>query len=279
MPDGRTMRRMTDFSMRTKVALAFSVILLVALGPSAAALRGLATMHAAAADLQVGWLPATRLLGDIGRSFARLRISDTRVVVSTDPQILERGRVLAAGNLDVLNRSQRAYALLPLPEAARQAAVARNGLLADYMQVRAEVARLAGEGKGTRAAEIWFGDANLAFRAFNASLDASMAEMLEQADATSGQGEAAYKVAFRLLLGGIGVAVTVALVVGLFLCNGIVGPIAAIADDMRQLAAGNLGIRDRDVTRRDEVGAMVRAVEVFRTHAIQVLQREAELRL
>jgi len=278
MPDGRTMRRMTDFSMRTKVALAFSVILLVALGPSAAALRGLATMHAAAADLQVGWLPATRLLGDIGRSFARLRISDTRVVVSTDPQILERGRVLAAGNLDVLNRSQRAYALLPLPEAARQAAVARNGLLADYMQVRAEVARLAGEGKGTRAAEIWFGDANLAFRAFNASLDASMAEMLEQADATSGQGEAAYKVAFRLLLGGIGVAVTVALVVGLFLCNGIVGPIAAIADDMRQLAAGNLGIRDRDVTRRDEVGAMVRAVEVFRTHAIQVLQREAELR-
>jgi len=278
MFNGRTMHRMADLSIRTKVALAFTVILLVALGPSLAALRGLAAMHTAAVDVQVGWLPATRLLGDIGRSYARLRISDTRVVSSTDPQILERGKVLAAGNLDVLSRSLRAYALLPLPEAARQAAITRNGLLADYMQVRAEVARLAGEGQGARAAEIWFGDANLVFRAFNASLDRSIAEMLEQADATSGQGEAAYKMAFYLLLGGIGLAVTMALLVGLVLCNGIAGPIAAMAGQMRRLAAGDLGVQSRDATRQDEVGAMARAVEVFRTNAVQIVQREAELR-
>jgi len=269
---------MTRLSMRMKVAFAFAIILLVALGPSFAALRGLAAMHAAAADVQVGWLPATRLLGDIGRSFARLRISDTRVVVSTDPQILERGKVLAAGNLDVLNRSQRAYALLPLPEAARQDAVTRDELLADYMQVRAEVARLAGEGKGTKAAEIWFGNANIAFRAFNTSLDRSIAEVLEQADATSGQGEAAYRGAFHILLGGIALAVTMALLVGLVLCNGIAGPIAAMARQMRRLADGDLSVPGRYATRHDEVGAMARAVEVFRTYAVRVVQREAELR-
>jgi len=268
---------MTNLSMRTKVGLAFTVILLVALVPSLMALRGLLAMHAAAVDVQVGWLPATRLLGDVGRSYARLRISDTRVVVSTDPQILERGKVLAAGNLDVLNRSQLAYALLPLVDVERQATVTRDGLLANYMKVRAEVARLAGKGERAKAAELWFGDANLAFRAFNASLDRSIAETLEQADATSGQGEAAYMTAFYLLLGGIGLAVTKALVVGLFLCNGIAGPIAAIADDLRRLATGDLSVHGRDATRRDEVGEMARAVDVFRAQAVKGLHREAEL--
>jgi diguanylate cyclase (GGDEF)-like protein len=268
---------MTNLPMRTKVGLAFTVILLVALVPSLMALRGLVAMHAAAVDVQVGWLPATRLLGDVGRSYARLRISDTRVVVSTDPKILERGKVLAAGNLDVLNRSQLAYALLPLVDVERQATVTRDGLLANYMKVRAEVARLAGEGERAKAAELWFGDGNLAFRAFNASLDRSITETLEQADATSGQGQAAYRTAFHLLLGGIGLAITMALVVGLFLCNGIAGPIAAIADDLRRLAAGDLSVHGREATRRDEVGEMARAVDVFRAQAVKDLHREAEL--
>jgi methyl-accepting chemotaxis protein len=77
-----------------------------------------------------------------------------------------------------------------------------------------------------------------------------------------------------------------ALLGGLFLAwrigRGIIRPIAAITGTMEALAGGDHSVAIPQAQRRDEIGAMARAVEVFKTNALEVerlrLENEANER-
>jgi methyl-accepting chemotaxis protein len=57
---------------------------------------------------------------------------------------------------------------------------------------------------------------------------------------------------------------------GLFtIRRNVIAPIVTLTVGMRQLAAGNTGIEIPNTTRRDELGAMARAVEIFKQAAIE----------
>ncbi len=58
----------------------------------------------------------------------------------------------------------------------------------------------------------------------------------------------------------------------------ISGPILSITDLMGRLAESDLSIEVRGLERRDEIGAMARAVEVFRDNAIEKARLDEELR-
>lgn len=270
-------RLATSLSIRRKVALAFAVILLVALGPSVAAVWGLSAVDQAASEMRTSWLPAARLLGEVGRAFARLRTTDTSIAVSADPVILARGRQIAAGNLDVLQRSLQAYDRLPLPAAERESVVARVTVLTNYMDIRAQVARLASAGDWPAVTDLWFGEANRVFRAYNDLLDVSIARMAELADAASRRGQKIYRASLWLLLSGAISAIVAAAGTGLALHYLIARPIAHMADRLRRLANGDLNVDVSGTTRADEVGDIGRALVVFKHNAAQVTQRGAEL--
>ena len=53
-------------------------------------------------------------------------------------------------------------------------------------------------------------------------------------------------------------------------------PLSRLADRMGRLASGNLGIEIENRGRRDEVGRMASAVQVFKDHAIEAKRIEAE---
>ena len=60
--------------------------------------------------------------------------------------------------------------------------------------------------------------------------------------------------------------------------SGVAGPLAAIQDCMRRLAGGELDLKVFGAGRKDEIGAMAKAVEVFRDAAVanKRLEQEAE---
>jgi methyl-accepting chemotaxis protein len=72
------------------------------------------------------------------------------------------------------------------------------------------------------------------------------------------------------------VGLLVATLLGYLLARGIARPILNVTDAMRQLAAGNHEIVLPERQSDDEVGRMVRAVEVFRINAIERVRLEAE---
>ncbi|TWB38574.1 methyl-accepting chemotaxis protein [Nitrospirillum pindoramense] len=121
-----------------------------------------------------------------------------------------------------------------------------------------------------------------------AQMDAIRAKVAEIATAERGlldqrhdeQQSAFHTTYWATILGGIA-AVVVAILAALMLSGAIAAPIAALTDRMRRLAEGDRGITVDGLERRDEVGAMARALEVFKQNAIEADrlaagQRQAE---
>jgi methyl-accepting chemotaxis protein len=66
-----------------------------------------------------------------------------------------------------------------------------------------------------------------------------------------------------------GVAVLLGIVIAFVIARGIIGPLFGLTSSMNELAGGNLGAAIPGAERRDEVGDMARAVEVFKRNELE----------
>jgi methyl-accepting chemotaxis protein len=73
----------------------------------------------------------------------------------------------------------------------------------------------------------------------------------------------------------LGMALAIACI-GAFTARGMTRPLGGMTETMRRLAAGELEIAVPARDRRDEIGAMAAAVQVFKDNALEMKRREAE---
>lgn len=66
-----------------------------------------------------------------------------------------------------------------------------------------------------------------------------------------------------------GIIILIMLVASIFVARSILRPVGRMTKAMDSLAEGNLDIASPDASRQDEIGAMARAYEVFRSHEIE----------
>jgi methyl-accepting chemotaxis protein len=82
---------------------------------------------------------------------------------------------------------------------------------------------------------------------------------------------------FTFVLWGVSAAVFLVIGAGIFgVAFGVIRPIAAMTDVMKGLAGGDLNVSVPALSRGDEVGAMARAVQVFKDNALRVQSMERE---
>jgi methyl-accepting chemotaxis protein len=82
---------------------------------------------------------------------------------------------------------------------------------------------------------------------------------------------------FTLVLWGVSAAVFLVIGAGIFgVAFGVIRPIAEMTDVMKGLAGGDLNVSVPALSRGDEVGAMARAVQVFKDNALRVQSMEQE---
>lgn len=104
-------------------------------------------------------------------------------------------------------------------------------------------------------------------------LQATIAKSLEDKQAALDRFVIAMVVSICLLI-------LAAIVLGVMLTRMIASPISRVTDIMGQLADGHLELEITGGERKDEIGGMARAVEVFRQNAIkqkEMLERDAEM--
>jgi len=97
------------------------------------------------------------------------------------------------------------------------------------------------------------------------------AEHEASAAAAASRADTAQRIQIAIVVITIGVGL-LALLIG----RGVSRPLGAMTDAMRDLASGKLDRVIPGAGRRDEIGAMASAVEVFKTNAIERLRLEAE---
>ncbi len=87
--------------------------------------------------------------------------------------------------------------------------------------------------------------------------------------ATKARADAVTEGTQRFMLGAIGGTIVVVLVCAFLVARGIYRPLAGMTETMARLAEGDLTADVRDRDRRDEIGTMAAAVQVFKDNAIE----------
>jgi len=110
------------------------------------------------------------------------------------------------------------------------------------------------------------------------SLDHMVAAAVAAAERQRAEIRADVSFARTLTLGFVIAATLIGSLLAAVSAASLTRPLVRLGGDMRRLSSGDLEIRILDRDRRDEIGAMARALEVFRTNAEAVGRLEADRR-
>jgi methyl-accepting chemotaxis protein len=140
-----------------------------------------------------------------------------------------------------------------------------------------EVRRLAAEGRGEEAYTVFRGEVRAAERAASRITDAFIRGSQEAVDAATAHIEATVARTRLAMAAGPAAAVLGALGLALWIVlRGVAAPLRAATGALERVAAGDLGVSAAGSTRRDEVGALQRALGVFVENARRLHAAEAE---
>lgn len=100
---------------------------------------------------------------------------------------------------------------------------------------------------------------------------------MREGDRSFEAGHAAYATARLWIYGAIGLAIALSALVGVFFVTSIARPIRRLTLTMNRVSTGDLTVAIEGAERRDEVGAMAKAVQVFKEGLIERDRLQSEL--
>lgn len=265
------------FPIWAKIGAAFATMFLVVL-----LVGGLALQRAAAIDAQTmatrdDWLPSAQTLGQLRTSLRQYRIAEATLGMSRDGG----EAVLALANLRAaaaaIDNARRACS--PYITGKTEDVRYMNDFDQAWQGYQAASERVARSFLPPRGVDrSLYADSGRLYEAAAAALTSNIAF---NAQAGRDSADAAVRLLRQTRSGivtSLLVAVGACVLLGLMLTRSVSIPIKAMTSFMRRLAAHELKVPTPGVDRRDELGAMATAVEVFRDSLIETDRLRAEER-
>jgi methyl-accepting chemotaxis protein len=252
-------------TLKTRIVATMAVILVSFVLLGGFALQRLNTVQGAAEDVASNWLPSVRTIGELSEETLRFRIQVLRSMQLTDTDKLQEaaGMIAASGEKAAALLSNYRQSLLSSPAEAVLLDDTERSWNAYLDSVRPilemnrngdrEVARARIETVG-RPAYIAFEAARNRLRDFN----------LAGSVRASQESQSAYNGAFWLILAALGLGSVLLLGITLNLISRICEPVLRLTGAMDRMAGGDLNQAVTGQDRKDEIGSMARALEVFR---------------
>jgi methyl-accepting chemotaxis protein len=158
--------------------------------------------------------------------------------------------------------------------AARAALTGLDKPLAAYMAAASKTVALAGQ--DLAAAEAGFADFLAKFKALETAMKEASEKISAAAEADSAAAQDQTALGRYLMWSAIGAGFVFGLALLLVAIRTVLSPIKQLASDMNQLAAGNIDLQLKGAERRDEIGAIGRAVRGFQEVIVAKAEAEAE---
>lgn len=260
-----------DLPIQLKASLASALLLicLLALGAHAylTSLRSAAGLQVLSGEL----VPKQQAFADVGDAVVATHMKIFRLVSwasngVSDKVLMPLEREITA-ELDA--SSERIAALTRRPDLSGDETLALKELLTKWQNCQAQtrdtidVART-----DAPMATMMIGQTDDSFEAVDADLRKMSQALAAKANALQGQlstdAQRNQQVVVWVTLLGLLISIVVAAVIG----RSFVRPIRSITDVMQRLSAGEIDVPVNQGTRRDEIGQMVQAIDVFRRNII-----------
>ena len=265
-------------TLKTSLLAAFGLLALLCLGQGLVSITTLAGIRGNVTGIATNWLPSVVAITDIRAAASEVRIKQLRALaLGTNPEMrAENGRQIAEA-ATALAAARKVYE--PLISSTEERALYDAFVAAwdRYAAVGDEASRLAEAGQAAEAARVMSLPANVKlYNDVRAALTKDVALNRNGAHADADGAMAATASAITMAWLAIGLSMAAAIGAAVFVQLRVSRPIQAMTGAMTVLATGDTSADVPHRARRDEIGAMAAAVQVFRDNLIRTRQLEAE---
>jgi methyl-accepting chemotaxis protein len=257
------MPRFIDMSLRVRTFAAFGLVLLVTIGLGIFALYQLGIVVSASNDLGGKAMPSLSQSSQILVDVINFRREEANRLLSvTDEDGLHREKLMA----DYSDHAKKIRAQYHPATADEQAEMGQfDTLWPQYMDSTQAILAKLKDHDADAAHKLYVGDNRVHFDTIHAALDKVVEQNTQAGRASYAVVNAAADQARLGVIIALVVATCLALAAGLMMVVTTASPIQRLTGAMEQLSKRNLATAIPDADRRDEIGAMARTVEVFKT--------------
>ncbi|CCD96208.1 putative methyl-accepting chemotaxis protein [Bradyrhizobium sp. ORS 375] len=271
----------SNLSIRNKVLLAFGIVLLTAMGLGGFSVDRLSTVNGSAAEVRDNWLPATGWLGAIAKATEQYRSRQGQMLMVTSATERAQHEQYINEAFQIFDKNWRQYD--PTVTTAQEKAIvaAFKTSWNAYLDDSKQLLELARKNQIEAAQALFLGRMKDNFSGVRKALEQDLAFNVEQGKKEADKGAAVYQSSRAWIFATIALAALLCITMGYLIVSGVSRPITAMTEAMRRLAGGDLAAPIPGTERKDEIGKMAGAVQVFKDNAIETerlraAQAEAE---
>ncbi len=275
------MMRLEDVPMRRKVAFSFFVVLLCAGFLGLFSINRLSVVNGEAAEVRDNWLPSVTILARLHAAFDFYRILEGAHVMATAPDQMADDERTMTETLRTVAEQQKLYEKSLTPgwetETYREFAVVKEQYLT---MSKDKLLPLSRKHDAQSAAALYRSESRVIFRKANALLEKLMNFNADEGIKAANHGEAVYESSKLWIVAAILLVGIMSVAAGWMIVVTLARPIQEMTGTMGRLAGHELSVPVVGTERRDEIGAMARAVQVFKDGLIEAdrlaAQQQAE---
>jgi methyl-accepting chemotaxis protein len=258
-----------DLSIRSKVIGGLAAMLVVCCAVGLFAVSRLGAVNDAAADIRNDWLPGVRALGQVAVLSERSKAIQNNIISAPAGQDNGKAEQALKATLGARAMAWKQYEALISPGEEQQLADQVKARWDDYAGIWDRIEEMLKKGDRAGASALNSGDNLTAMGKLRDAIEADVKFNSQGADAAARNGDSLYVSAKMWIFGALAIAVGVGFVIAFLLISGVSKPITAMTEAMKRLAAHDLKTQIQGVGRKDEVGAMASAVQVFKDNMIE----------
>ncbi len=258
-----------NLSIRSKVIGAFGLVLLLTCSVSFFAVSQLSAVDSVANDLRSNWLPGVRTLSQVAILSERIKAAQNALLAT--PPGGDTSKPEAALKAALAEREKAWQAYLPTvdsPEEQRLADEITKQWNA-YKALWDRVAEMLKMGDSLSAVAVDSSEGLAITGKLRSAIDADIDYNNKGGDAAGQLGVEIYESARLWILGAATLAFVLSSGVAFLIISGVSKPITAMTEAMKRLAGHDLNAEITGVGRKDEIGAMAGAVQVFKDNVVK----------
>jgi methyl-accepting chemotaxis protein len=269
------MRLFDKMLIRNKLIMAFAIILLFSVGLGAFALSRCDRLGNVISNI-LGNVEGSVQLGHMQRDALDLKSQSPQLFLTMDP--IQRQQILAAEAADLKDFAKEWTAYGPSMDPGRETADGQK-LRAGFKQLASLASEVSQDIDGDDEADartLIINDIVTAYKVFSDAMVDDVAYQESEAGRFAQLSKSVERSSFVAIIAVLAAMLLVILVMVLLLVSWIAKPVGAMTAVMRRLAQQDTEVEVIGIGRRDEIGAMAGAVQVFKENAIERGKLEAE---
>jgi methyl-accepting chemotaxis protein len=263
-------------TIRSKIIFAFALVMAMTVGLGVFSLDRLGAVNSGAVDIATNWLVATRALGDFGTQAQRYRQVQGAIALAPSPQ--QSAIEIASLQNDVMPKIQAALGEYQATVTSPDERQLLNRMLPLWAAYVSENDKYVDASKTDleAAGKMYIGGMRSDFNKFQDVLNKCLDFQMKGAHAETAAIKSTYSSAWGWIIAVLVAAAAACIAAGIGIVTGVSTPIRKMTDAMGLLAKHDVTVEVTGVARKDEVGKMAAAVQVFKDNMIEGDRLKAE---